>query len=93
MGLRYLQTGDRGKLLGSHMSPLEVPRPAWMTEDVVLLEEQARRFVDAEFVPHLERWNEAGMYEPRRLDQGRRRRAAVCVDAGGIWRRRRQLRP
>jgi acyl-CoA dehydrogenase len=44
------------------MSPLEVPRPAWMTEDVVLLEEQARRFVDAEFVPHLKRWNEAGMY-------------------------------
>jgi acyl-CoA dehydrogenase len=29
----------------------------------VLLEEQARRFVDAEFVPHLERWNEAGMYD------------------------------
>ena len=45
------------------MSPLEVPRPAWMTEDVVLLEEQARRFIDAEFVPHLERWNEAGMYD------------------------------
>jgi acyl-CoA dehydrogenase len=45
------------------MSPLEVPRPAWMTEDVVLLEEQARRFVDAEFAPHLDRWNEAGMYE------------------------------
>ncbi len=44
------------------MSPLEVPRPAWMTEDVVLLEEQARRFVDAEFVPHLDHWNEAGMY-------------------------------
>jgi acyl-CoA dehydrogenase len=45
------------------MSPLDVPRPAWMTEDVVLLEEQARRFIDAEFVPHLERWNEAGMYD------------------------------
>ena len=45
------------------MSPLDVPRPAWMTEDVVLLEEQARRFIDAEFVPHLDRWNEAGMYE------------------------------
>jgi acyl-CoA dehydrogenase len=44
------------------MSPLEVPRPAWMSEDVVLLEEQARRFVDAEFAPHLDRWNEAGMY-------------------------------
>jgi len=45
------------------MSPLDVPRPAWMTEDVVLLEEQARRFIDAEFVPHLDRWNEAGMYD------------------------------
>jgi acyl-CoA dehydrogenase len=45
------------------MPPLEVPRPAWMTEDVVLLEEQARRFIDAEFVPHLERWNDAGMYD------------------------------
>jgi acyl-CoA dehydrogenase len=45
------------------MPPLDVPRPAWMTEDVVLLEEQARRFIDAEFVPHLDRWNEAGMYD------------------------------
>jgi acyl-CoA dehydrogenase len=45
------------------MPPLEVPRPAWMTEDVVLLEEQARRFIDAEFVPHLDRWNEAGIYD------------------------------
>ncbi|HEV7982313.1 MAG TPA: acyl-CoA dehydrogenase family protein [Xanthobacteraceae bacterium] len=45
------------------MSPLDVPRPAWMTEDVVLLEEQARRFIDAQFVPHLERWNEEGMYD------------------------------
>jgi acyl-CoA dehydrogenase len=34
-----------------------------MTEDVVLLEEQARRFIDAQFVPHLDRWNERGMYE------------------------------
>jgi acyl-CoA dehydrogenase len=45
------------------MPPLEVPRPAWMTEDVVLLEEQARRFIDAEFVPHFDRWNEAGIYD------------------------------
>jgi acyl-CoA dehydrogenase len=45
------------------MPPLDVPRPAWMTEDVVLLEEQARRFIDAQFVPHLERWNEEGMYD------------------------------
>jgi len=45
------------------MSPLNVPRPSWMTEDVVLLEEQARRFMDAEYVPHLDRWHEQGMYE------------------------------
>ncbi|HWM47772.1 MAG TPA: acyl-CoA dehydrogenase family protein [Xanthobacteraceae bacterium] len=45
------------------MSPLNLPRPAWMTEDLVLLEEQARRFCQAEFAPHVERWNEQGTYE------------------------------
>ncbi|MFL4981641.1 MAG: acyl-CoA dehydrogenase family protein [Xanthobacteraceae bacterium] len=45
------------------MNVLNVPRPAWMTEDLVLLEEQARRFFAAEFVPHLEQWNEAGIME------------------------------
>ncbi|MFL6935631.1 MAG: acyl-CoA dehydrogenase family protein [Xanthobacteraceae bacterium] len=45
------------------MNALNVPRPAWMTEDLVLLEEQARRFFAAEFVPHLEQWNEAGIME------------------------------
>ena len=45
------------------MSPLDVPRPAWMTEDVVLLEEQARRFITAEYVPQLEAWSEKGMYD------------------------------
>jgi acyl-CoA dehydrogenase len=45
------------------MSPLNLPRPAWMTEDLVLLEEQARRFTQAEFTPHLDRWHEQGMYE------------------------------
>jgi acyl-CoA dehydrogenase len=45
------------------MPALNLPRPAWMTEDLVLLEEQARRFVDAEFAPHLDRWHEQGMYE------------------------------
>jgi len=34
-----------------------------MTEDLVLLEEQARRFCQAEFAPHVERWNEQGTYE------------------------------
>ena len=40
------------------MNVLNVPRPGWMTEDLVLLEEQARRFIAAEYVPHLDTWNE-----------------------------------
>jgi acyl-CoA dehydrogenase len=45
------------------MDAVTLPRPSWMTEDLVLLEEQVRRFMAAEFVPQLERWNEDGMYE------------------------------
>ena len=45
------------------MDVLDLPRPAWMTEDLVLLEHQARRFIAAEFAPELERWSEQGMYE------------------------------
>jgi acyl-CoA dehydrogenase len=45
------------------MDPLNLPRPAWMTEDLVLLEAQARRFMNDEFVPHLDRWHEQGIYE------------------------------
>jgi acyl-CoA dehydrogenase len=45
------------------MSVLNLPRPAWMAEDLVLLEEQARRFIQAEFTPQLDRWHEKGMYE------------------------------
>src|SRR3954471_15903898 len=45
------------------MESLQVPRPAWMTEDLVLLEEQARRFFAAEFVPHLEQWNQDGIMD------------------------------
>jgi acyl-CoA dehydrogenase len=37
-----------------------------MTEDLVLLEEQARRFMQAEFVPHLDRWHEDHFY-PREV--------------------------
>src|SRR6516162_3613010 len=44
------------------MNVLNLPRPSWMTEDLVLLEEQARRFIAAEYVPHLETWNEEGRY-------------------------------
>jgi acyl-CoA dehydrogenase len=45
------------------MTVLNVPRPAWMTEDLVLLEEQARRFMQSEFAPHVDRWHEQGKYE------------------------------
>jgi acyl-CoA dehydrogenase len=45
------------------MTAIDLPRPAWMTEDVALLEEQARRFMQSEFTPHLDRWNQQGMYE------------------------------
>ena len=45
------------------MDILNVPRPDWMSEDLVLLEEQSRRFIAAEFAPHVERWNEDGIYD------------------------------
>src|SRR5579864_5570056 len=45
------------------MEALNLPRPAWMSEDLVLLEEQARRFIADAFVPHLDRWHEAGIYD------------------------------
>jgi len=39
------------------MDALNLPRPGWMTEDLVLLEEQARRFITQEFAPHIDRWH------------------------------------
>jgi acyl-CoA dehydrogenase len=45
---------------------LNLPRPSWMSEDLVLLEDQARRFMAAEFVPHLDRWHEDHFY-PREV--------------------------
>jgi acyl-CoA dehydrogenase len=48
------------------MTVLNLPRPAWMTEDLVLLEEQASRFVATEYGPHLEQWHNDHMY-PREV--------------------------
>jgi long-chain-acyl-CoA dehydrogenase len=45
---------------------LNLPRPAWMSEDVVLLEDTARRFIAAEYAPHLEQWHEDHFY-PREV--------------------------
>jgi acyl-CoA dehydrogenase len=44
------------------MTSLNLPRPAWMTEDLALLEEQAERFMQAEFVPHLDKWHDEHFY-------------------------------
>src|ERR1700724_3028270 len=44
------------------MNVLNLPRPGWMTEDIVRLEERARRCIAAEYVPQLEAWNAVGMY-------------------------------
>src|SRR6476660_5398938 len=51
------------------MDSLQVPRPAWMTEDLVLLEEQASRFLASELVPHVEKWTQAGIMERSAWDR------------------------
>src|SRR5260370_36921186 len=51
------------------MDSLQVPRPSWMTEDLVLLEEQAGRFLAAELVPHVETWTQAGIMERSAWDK------------------------
>jgi acyl-CoA dehydrogenase len=48
------------------MNILQLPRPKWMSEDLALLEDQARRFIGDEFVPHLDAWHEEHMY-PREV--------------------------
>jgi long-chain-acyl-CoA dehydrogenase len=45
---------------------LNLPRPAWVTEDVAMLGDQARRFIAAEFAPHFEKWREEHFY-PREV--------------------------
>ena len=51
------------------MEALQVAAPAWMTEDLVLLEEQARRFLATELVPHVENWNEDGIMDRSAWDK------------------------
>jgi len=45
------------------MEALSVPRPPWMSEDLNLLEEQARKFLANELVPDLEKWHETGIMD------------------------------
>ncbi len=37
--------------------------PVWETEDVALFREAARRFLQAEFAPHIDRWTKAGVID------------------------------
>lgn len=38
-------------------------RPSWESEDVAIFRAAARRFLEAEFEPHIERWNKAGIID------------------------------
>ena len=62
------------------MDALNLPRPAWMSEDLVLLEEQARRFMQAEFVPHLEQWHEQPEVALAHYEAARRERTTRVVN-------------
>jgi len=43
------------------MSVLDVPRPSWMTEELVMLEDAAGRFYEKELGPHYEQWEKDGI--------------------------------
>ena len=45
------------------MSVLDVPRPAWMSEELVLLADAAGRFFHREIAPHYDRWEEQGLVD------------------------------
>lgn len=45
------------------MEPLSLPPASWMTEDLTLLQEQTRKFLANELVPHLEEWHEKGIMD------------------------------
>ena len=45
------------------MSVIDVPRPAWMGEDLVMLEEQAERFMASKLAPQIDKWHDAGLMD------------------------------
>ena len=45
------------------MSALDVARPAWMSEELDMLADAAARFYERECVPHVERWEDAGIVD------------------------------
>jgi alkylation response protein AidB-like acyl-CoA dehydrogenase len=45
------------------MGVLGLPRPSWMTGELEMLAEAARRFLEAEAVPHYDRWEKQGVVD------------------------------
>src|SRR5215471_3439220 len=68
------------------MDSLQVPRPTWMSEDLNLLEEQTRKFLAGELVPHLETWHEQGIMDRKawnKLGEAGLLCAAIPEEYGG----------
>ena len=42
------------------MSPLNVPMPAWASDELALLSDSAQRFFERECLPHYEQWEQQG---------------------------------
>lgn len=51
------------------MEVLNVPQPAWMTEDLVMLQDQTRKFLANELVPHIDAWQEKGIMDRAAWDK------------------------
>jgi len=45
------------------MSVLDVPRPGWMSEELVMLEDMAMKFFETECMPHYERFERQGRFD------------------------------
>jgi acyl-CoA dehydrogenase len=68
------------------MDSLQVPRPTWMSEDLNMLEEQTRKFLAGELVPHLETWHEQGIMDRKawnKLGEAGLLCAAIPEEYGG----------
>jgi hypothetical protein len=74
------------------MTALQVEAPAYMTEDLRIFEDGVAKFLEREAVPNNERYIAQHGVDRSLVEQGGRSRPPLRVHAGGIWRRRRQLR-
>jgi hypothetical protein len=70
---------------------LQLPKPAWVSEDVPMLYDMAVKFLEAEIAPHYDATRRTRSSSAR-LGEGRRQRPALRLHAGGVWRLGRHLR-